>query len=320
MKRLECIDAGSDHCPCYLAEVNECITCSQLQGKNFCDCNWRGVCIYQEFIWAGCKSKKIRSTFTCPIISKININDTSYILELKTNHTLTRELSEPGSYVFVKSNDSPQFFYAPMSVLDYDDEKDEIKLAIQTLGSKTKLLYGSENSVMVRGPYWNGILGLKYIKSTQNSKVLLVLRGIAQSTGILLVKKLIKGGNKITVIIDKGKIGQDIINDSILGLVDKIYYADLLSYSGQQLLQNLISDTDIKLIYSGGSDEQHLNILNYIDLYNPKALLSISNNANICCGEGICGSCETIIDGSPIKSCKVQIDVRKAIERRVFNG
>ena len=43
---IDCIDAGSEFCPCHLAESGECILCSQLQGSHFCDClNWKGVCI-----------------------------------------------------------------------------------------------------------------------------------------------------------------------------------------------------------------------------------------------------------------------------------
>jgi hypothetical protein len=72
------------------------------------------------------------------------------------------------------------------------------------------------------------------------------------------------------------------------------------------------------LIYSGGSDEQHLNILNYMDLYNNEAYLAVSNNNTICCGEGICGSCEVQIDGQKVRSCKVQFDVKRAIERRIL--
>ena len=43
---IDCIDAGSEFCPCHLAESGECILCSQLQGSHFCDClNWKGVFI-----------------------------------------------------------------------------------------------------------------------------------------------------------------------------------------------------------------------------------------------------------------------------------
>ena len=33
-KEEVCIDAGSENCPCLLAESGDCITCSRLKGKD----------------------------------------------------------------------------------------------------------------------------------------------------------------------------------------------------------------------------------------------------------------------------------------------
>ena len=44
---IDCIDAGTEYCPCHLAETGDCILCSELCSKTFCDCvNWKGTCIY----------------------------------------------------------------------------------------------------------------------------------------------------------------------------------------------------------------------------------------------------------------------------------
>ena len=62
---IDCIDAGSEFCPCHLAESGECILCSQLQGSHFCDClNWKGVCIYQELYNYCIKAKEQRKSYT----------------------------------------------------------------------------------------------------------------------------------------------------------------------------------------------------------------------------------------------------------------
>ncbi|SNX55404.1 sulfide/dihydroorotate dehydrogenase-like FAD/NAD-binding protein [Thermoanaerobacterium sp. RBIITD] len=318
--RLECIDAGSDYCPCYLAELNECITCSQLQGKKFCDCNWKGVCIYQEYVWAGNKAKSTRNTIFSNVIDKQKINDSLLILTLSVPNKMARDLNEPGSYVFLRGVSSPSFFDTPMSIMYSDEMKGIIKVAIQINGPKTRLIDECKGEVYLRGPYWNGLMGHRYIKGIRNSKCLVVLRGIAQAPGVIVINKLHKNNNDITVIIDKGKIGENFINSNLSDLKLNILETDLLSIEGQKLLKNTIADNDIKLIYSGGSDEQHLNILDYIDMFNNDAYLAVSNNNTICCGEGICGSCEVQIDGQKIRSCKVQLDVRKAIERRILHA
>ena len=70
-KEEVCIDAGSENCPCLLAESGDCITCSRLQGKDCCDCNWRGVCIYNEYIQNGKKINNRRESKKTRILKKI---------------------------------------------------------------------------------------------------------------------------------------------------------------------------------------------------------------------------------------------------------
>jgi len=318
--RLECIDAGTDYCPCYLAELNECIMCSQLQGKNFCDCNWRGVCIYQEFVWSGFKAKATRSTIFAKVIEKEILNKDLLILTLKVPNKMARDLNEPGSFVFLRGISSPSFFDTPMSIMFSDEMEGIIKIAIQINGPKTKLIQECDEDVYLRGPYWNGLLGQRYIKGIHNSDCLVVLRGVAQAPGVIVISKLLNNKNKVFVLLDKGKIGINFIKDYLKSYDINIKEVDLLSKEGQEQLKDYIKDEKIKLVYSGGSDEQHINILNYLDLYNEDAYLAVSNNNTICCGEGICGSCEVQVGEQKVRTCKVQLDIRKALERKMLNA
>mgnify|MGYP000921887947 CR=1 FL=1 len=63
-ERMDCIDCGTEYCPCHLAESGECIMCSQLQGECFCDCvNWKGVCVYQELFNNGTDIQPLKLHF-----------------------------------------------------------------------------------------------------------------------------------------------------------------------------------------------------------------------------------------------------------------
>ncbi|MGB9779404.1 sulfide/dihydroorotate dehydrogenase-like FAD/NAD-binding protein [Caldanaerobacter sp.] len=320
--RLECVDVGTEYCPCYLAELNECIVCSQLQGKKFCDCNWKGVCVFQEFVWAGYKAKVTRSTVFTRILKKEEINEEVVILTLKVPNKLARDLNEPGAYVFVRGYFSPSFFDTPMSVMWADEIEGIIKIAIQVTGPKTKFIASAKEGeeVYLRGPYWNGMFGQRYIKGMHNSKALVVLRGIAQAPGVIVILKLIQNKNKVIVLLDKGKVQTNFIKDYIKNSDVTLVEADLLSEEGQEVLKQFIKDKKISVIYSGGSDEQHINILEYMDKYESEAYLAVSNNNKICCGEGICGSCEIEIDGQKMRTCKVQVDIRKMLERKMSRG
>ena len=82
----DCIDAGSEYCPCKLAEMGECILCSQMHGECFCDClNWKGVCIYQEFSNNGMKAKEGREKYSSRILDYSNFNNELIIIKLSVN-------------------------------------------------------------------------------------------------------------------------------------------------------------------------------------------------------------------------------------------
>jgi len=122
LKQWQCVDAGSDYCPCYLAEQNDCITCTQLQGKNYCDCNWRGVCIYNDFYFLENKRKDTRIPQEFPIVDSKIIDDI-IILSIKVTKYMARVLKQPGSYIFVRSKHSEHFFDVPISIMYSDEEK-----------------------------------------------------------------------------------------------------------------------------------------------------------------------------------------------------
>jgi len=317
---LECVDAGSEFCPCYLAETGDCITCSHLQGKDFCDCNWRGVCIYQEYVMNGNKSKMSRSGFRSKIIEKERLSENCTILKLKVTITLARQLREPGAYIFLRDTNLPQYFDVPMSIMDTDDLNGYIYIAYQILGSKTKKLEEASEELLVRGPYWNAVYGLRYIKATKDSNCLIVTRGIAQAPSVLVAKKLIQNNNKVTMIVDKGKVGEVFIKDHIKELDLDVIEENLMDETGRFQLKNLIKSENYKLIYSGGSDLLHSTVIETIDNVGLKPYIVATNNSEICCGEGICGGCSTRLEnGVIVKACKTQLDVRKAVERRMLN-
>ncbi len=313
--RYECIDAGSEYCPCYLAETNDCITCSYLQGKEFCDCEWKGVCVYQEFIWNKERGKGTRSTIEGTILSKKKIGDNLIILNILVGRTLARQLKQPGSYVFIRQINKPQYFDVPMSIMDSNDYSGEIQIAIQIIGSKTKSLLDLKDKILIRGPYWNGLLGLKDLKRQNKSNTLIVARGAGLSPAVLIAKYLIRNNNRVTFIMDKGKISEYFINSYINDLNIVSIEADVISQKGKLLLEELIRNNNYNLCYSGGSSTQHEELNSLLRRLSPETKFVMSNNKEICCGEGICGSCSIKIGDEVIKTCKTQIGASYLINK-----
>ncbi|MBS4536239.1 sulfide/dihydroorotate dehydrogenase-like FAD/NAD-binding protein [Clostridium sp. D2Q-14] len=315
-KRLECIDAGSEYCPCYLAETGDCITCSILRGKDFCDCNWRGSCIYSEFVWNNHTKKDGRKIYSSKIVEKKLLSNEVYLLKIETTKTLARQLKQIGSYIFIRGKDMPHFFDVPMSVMESNEKEGYIYILYKTLGSKTKNLNLSDK-ILIRGPYWNGIYGLKNIKKLQNNNCLLIARGVAQSPTLLLINKIIKN-NSVTLILDKGKLEDNLILEYLKEKDIEIFFLDTMKYEGKEKIKEILINKNIDFVFSAGSDVLHKNIIEIIDKINSNIKIAATNNSEMCCGEGVCGSCSTHLDeyGS-VKGCKTQIDIRKLIKRRV---
>ena len=313
---LDCIDAGSDFCPCYLAESGECLMCSQLQGKTFCDCkNWKGVCIYQEYVWNGHRMKKRRENTTSEIIERTDVSENITIIKVRVNKTMARELNQPGAYVFLRKTDEPDYFDTPMSVMAVDEPEGIVEIAVQIRGVKTKALKKAGTVINLRGPYWNGLLGLKYIKGLRNSSALLVARGIGQASALPVARKLLTAGNRVEVILDRGRSGVNFAENNFLDLGCGVEEKNLLDPATLAIpedtlayIRKSILDNGIKLVFSGGSEKLHLGIGRLLSTLEERIYFACSNDARFCCGEGICGSCHArLSDGSRIKTCKTQL-------------
>lgn len=318
----DCIDAGTEFCPCHLAETGDCILCSQLSGKHFCNCiNWKGTCIYQEFYWNGNHAKKTRETYICKILKKEYFDKNLLCLTIPISHTIVKQLSKPGSFVFIKRPEDNDYFNFPISIMDTDEYDNFIKIVIDVKGIKTKTIEKlSENeNIAVKAPYWNGILGLKNIDKCKNSSTLLLVRGIGMAPCIPVIKKLHENGNKIILALDKS-----IYKDAFIQKYIDLYNVQIETFkigSNEILSEDLKSiiykyEKNVGLIFCSMSDIFISKILNIADKNVPFAC---SNNAKMCCGEGICGACSSNYKGHVVKKmCKVQSDPRYIFQGKSF--
>ncbi|WP_234120527.1 sulfide/dihydroorotate dehydrogenase-like FAD/NAD-binding protein [Clostridium hydrogenum] len=321
---IDCIDSGTEYCPCHLAETGDCILCSQLKGKTSCDCvNWKGVCIYQEYIWNGNKAKKERESYPCSIIDKKLVGNSLIIFTIFAKHKLVNDLLSPGSYVFLRNPTQDQYYDVPISIMEANQEENTLKFAIEIKGIKTKHLaeLNEKDTILVRGPYWNGALGIKNINNCKDSSALIIARGIGEAPMIPVMKKLYSNGNKILLIIDKANYDEVFIQKYLKECNAEVYYCNMLSkgnltYEFMTLLLECIKNKNINLIHISGADILINRVLTVID---DNLKVSCSNNAKMCCGEGICGACTVRYSGHKLKRlCKIQIDPRYLFKNRRY--
>ena len=322
---IDCIDAGTEFCPCHLAESGECILCSQLQGSHFCDClNWKGVCIYQEFHDNGNKAKEQRKTYSCKVIEKVLYPEDVLLIKFEAPHKLVIDLAKPGSFIFVRSLENV-YFDVPISILESNIETNIISIMIEIRGVKTKQLLNIEDGgeITIRGPYWNGVFGLKNIRKQKNNDTLVIARGIGMAPMIPVLQKLVENDNTVTLIIDKQPFKDIYVTEWLdklnivpqeMNLIDK----GELSPEGKVAIKSLIKYNNISLIHIAGADILTYNIIDFLDSLDRKDIdLSCCNNFKMCCGEGVCGSCTARFSGHRVKRfCKVQASTRGIFEGR----
>ncbi|MEW9123096.1 MAG: sulfide/dihydroorotate dehydrogenase-like FAD/NAD-binding protein [Thermotaleaceae bacterium] len=313
-EKIRCIDAGSEYCPCYLAETGNCIVCSHLQNKEMCECDWCGTCIFNEFYWNSYTKKKSRESVYCKILQKKFINSQLAILSLQISKGLARQLIHPGSYAMFRNPDKPHYFDIPISILDVTESTGRIDIAVQSIGAKSKTLLDASEHLLIKGPYWNGIIGLEYFKKLSKKNVLLVVRGIAQAPAVSVIKNLYKNKNNITLVLDPGNVDSSFIKDYIHHFNVEIISLDLKSKNNILSIENLIKDRSFDLIFSGGSDLLHGELLQIIRNLEKEIDIAATNNHEICCGEGICGACSTFNkDGNLLKMCKNQVQLKEIL-------
>jgi NAD(P)H-flavin reductase len=320
---MNCIDAGGEYCPCHLAETLDCVLCSQLSGEKFCQCkNWCGVCIYDKYISNGSKAQNLRRTYTCTILKKKTPDKNLCILTLKAPEDLTRELVYPGSFVFLKNTENPVYYDVPISIMEADVIRNTLKIAIKLNGIKTKNLFSlNENDkISVRGPFFNGIMGLSNIYEAKNGTSLIIACGIGIAPSIPIMKKLHSNNNKIISFIDtqfKNNFSEKYLNDYSSKIVNcRILENGYLTENFKSILKDCLSGGNINLIHCGGPDILIYRIIQFAD---KSIALSCCNNSKMNCGEGICSSCTKHYKNDVVKRlCKVQMDPRELFKDRKF--
>lgn len=318
----DCIDAGTEFCPCHLAASNECIICSQLSGKSFCDCiNWKGTCILQEYSSHGNNPKAQRKSYNAQIVERAMLEEDVLKLRIKIPRKLCQDLSYAGSYIFLRKPNTMQFYDTPISIMHVDLDENIITVAIEIRGIKTKniLSVNEGEKILVRGPFWNGIFGLKNIYALKNSKAIIAARGIGAAPMVPVMDKLIANNNEVILLLDKAPFNTFITEEYVKKYPIGIWEINMLE-KGElteefiNCAQELIRDKGFELLHCSAAD-----ILSYkvTKKFKDTIKLSCCNNAKMCCGEGVCGSCSSRYSGHIVKRlCKVQCEPSNLFEGR----
>ncbi|MDF2572075.1 MAG: pyrK 1 [Sporomusa sp.] len=320
---IKCIDINSPYCPCLLSQTNHCTFCSHLKGEPVCDCNWSGVCILYEKQWQQKKQswgsdadRPVRLESDTEFIIKQKIAEHTYLLEFGVLPELAQSLDKCGAFIFMRRPSDQHFYHFPVGVMKVSENK--LQVVIETLGPKSSRLLADDNKqVLVRGPYYNGIFGQPWIDNVDNGKIVLIAGGMGQPPAVPITHKLLKKGNSVKAILAPGKIGKVFIAEELAALGVQVQEVASMRQFGMHALAEILADKDglPDLIVSAGPDDQHYGIIAAMQASGVNLPMAATNNTTMCCGEGICGSCERLTkNNSRVRTCKVQTDFGQFIQ------
>ena len=327
-----CVDAGTDNCPCPLAETGDCLVCSRLAGRQECDCRWAGVCVYNEFVQNGKIVRQQRRNRPVEIVKKIWYGSDLLVIVLRVSRGFALKAAQPGSFVFVNAVGRSELSNVPVSVMRSDVEKGRIFLALKVISAKTKAVAEAADKLVLRGVYRSGIIGggvsglkedLKGIVQTKaEPRWLIITKGTGFAPAVSL---LTASGGRVSadVLIDSDKVCDEIAADNMRGLSEG--KLSIRNISLQQLTETMISERakgrtghlagvyradDYDRIIIMASDYYIKTLAECMEI--PAGKLVFCNNFRMCCGEGICGACgHTDESGNVSKMCKCRsADVR----------
>lgn len=327
---VDCIDAGSENCPCHLAATGDCLTCSRLQGKDYCDCNWKGVCVYSEFQLNQQKVNNPRKDFLAAIIEKKYYMEDLVVFVLDVGKGFAIRSSRPGSYLFLRKQGMEDFYQVPISVMLTDLEKGYIHLAIKIISLKTKTLLEENDTFIVKGPYRNGIQGLRKTGSkigidatslTQaesgRDRILIVTRGIGIAPGIQSVE-FFRNRQPVDLMVDQEKITPKLLEE-YLSPTGGLQFVRLEDQEGIDQVREQCKKTQYHRVILLMSDYYLKRVGDVVRKILPNAEISLSNNYRLCCGEGVCGSCSIVTSaGETLKMCKCQIKGQEILDQRLI--
>lgn len=290
-KQNQCIDVGMPHCPCSLAAFDQCITCSRLAGEERCDCDWQGVCVYNEYLQNGNRINPQRRGRRCKILQKKWYSEDLAVVKMQVPSGFAQQASVPGSCVFVRGSNMDCVFDMPLSVMRADCQAGVIELAIQVTGIKSGALLKENETVEMRGVYHNGLTNVEKLMTRKPQKVLCITKGVGLAPAVNYCRWA-GGKDSIDILVDLEKINRTFAEDVLKD-------CDIASIGYCKLPLSVMNCDGYDAILLCASDyyQEHMRL--------PVNRCVLSNNATMCCGEGICGAC-TSMDSNGIcrKQCK----------------
>lgn len=195
---VKCSSYGSIDCPCVLSVLKECLVCSHLQGKEFCDCQWSKYCVFINYLHDKKDFQQANQDYLVPV-RYLDMGSSGYrvfLIAPKPVISGARNLH----YVLLKGAPRDEMEIPAVMLTAYPDHG-IISLAARPQNEAGKDILLNTSSFNLSYSTKTAITGLDRLREINRKNVLVM----AEDFGLLLADELVCNhllpGNRVSVLL-----------------------------------------------------------------------------------------------------------------------
>ena len=235
------------------------------------------------------------------VLKNKKLNDNSYLMVVEAEFVVKKCL--PGQFVIVMSSEDSERI--PLTIYDFDREKNLVYLIYQVVGASTLELSMVKDSLYsIAGPLGNPNEICLEPDKYKDKKICYIAGGVGIAPVYPQVKYLKEHGISVDVIYGARDASLFLIRKEIEAVASKIRYATDDGSFGTKgrvtdVLEKYIKDYDI--VVAIGPVIMMKSVCELTKQYNVKTIVSM--NPIMVDGSGMCGACRCMVDGKPKFAC-----------------
>lgn len=233
------------------------------------------------------------------IIEKIKLNET--VEKMVVHAPYVARKCEPGQFVIVCAEDGDERI--PLTIQDYDREKETVSIIYQVVGYSTRKIAAKE-----KGEYLASVAGPLGVAAplTKKKRVLGIGGGVGAAPLYPQIKKLVEAGTQCDVILG-GRSKEFVILKDEFEAYSNVYVA---TNDGSLGTEGFVTDILKQLVEAGNEYDEVIAIgplvmmravVEYTKPLNIKTMVSL--NPIMIDGTGMCGGCRVTVGGETKFAC-----------------
>ncbi len=237
------------------------------------------------------------------IIRKVELNDAVILMDIHA--PMVARSCEAGQFIILMCEQDGERI--PLTIADFDREKESVTIIFQKMGRSTKLLATFNEGDKLVG--FVGPLGepTKFPEGIENKRVIGVAGGVGSAPLYPQLKALAEKGTKVEVIIGGREAQYVLMADMFREFCDNVYIA---TNDGSLGVQGFVTDILQDLL---DKDEKYDECIAIGPVVMMKAVVGVTKPAGLATsvslnpimvdGTGMCGACRVTVAGKTKFAC-----------------